>query len=62
MDRAKQVQAVIEHANTAGVRIDDGNVVDLLADNIPDATLTEIRQWLVMAGYRNVFPLATKLR
>jgi hypothetical protein len=45
-------------AEREGVAIDDGNVVDLIADN-SDADLTDIRMALVSAGLAMRFPCAT---
>ena len=48
----------IEAAELDGVKIDDNNVVDLIADN-SDAPLFDIRCALVVAGLSPRFPRAT---
>lgn len=55
---AKRVVSIIKRAEKAGLHIDDGNVVDLIADNA-NATLIEIRDALVETGMSNRFPNAT---
>lgn len=55
---AADCMRVIDRAEEAGVTIDDGNVVDLCADNSA-ASLSEIRAALVIAGYSSRFPRAT---
>lgn len=57
-DLATRCRQVIARAEGAGVVIDDGNVVDLCADNIP-ASLADIRSALVVAGLAARFPRAT---
>lgn len=52
-------QTIEREAELDGLEIDDGNVVDLIADN-SDATLVDIRQALVLAGYAKRFPKATR--
>lgn len=53
---------LVEGADAAGVELDDGNVVDLCADNLPQAvTLSDIRCALVVAGLAPRFPKATSL-
>lgn len=49
----------IEAAEAAGLVIDDGNVVDLIADNC-NASLRDIREALVYAGFAQRFPQATQ--
>lgn len=56
-DIAEQCKDVILAAESAGLTIDDGNVVDLCADNIP-ASLSDIRSALVVAGLGSRFPRA----
>lgn len=58
-DIASRARRIIEAAETAGVAIDDGNVVDLIADNISDVSLSDIRCALVVAGLAPRFPRAT---
>lgn len=52
------LRAIIAKAEAAGLTIDDGNVVDLIADNLP-ITLKEIRELLVIEGFAKRFPKAT---
>lgn len=57
---AARCRSVVEGAERAGLVIDDSNVVDLCADNLPDnISLTDIRRALVVAGLASKFPLAT---
>ena len=49
----------IEAAEADGLEISDGDVVDLVADN-SDAPLELIRAALVVAGYAQRFPKATR--
>jgi hypothetical protein len=56
---AEQVRTIVQAAEAEGVRIDDGNVVDLIADNITRASLSDIRSAIVVAGYSARFPKAT---
>lgn len=49
----------IEAAEADGLEIDEGNVVDLIADN-SDAPLQTIREALIVAGYSSRFPRATR--
>lgn len=61
--QTRNILAVIHKAERDGVVIDDGNVVDLIADNITNfATLNEIRAALVRAGLASRFPRATRQR
>lgn len=48
----------IERAEKADCVIDDGNVVDLIADNV-SASLADIRAALIYAGLDKRFPKAT---
>jgi Recombination endonuclease VII len=41
---------IIAKARAAGLTIDDGNVVDLLADNLPRASLNDLRRALELIG------------
>lgn len=61
IDLAKDCAAVITSAESDGLVIDDGNVVDLCADNLP-ASLSDIRSALVVAGLAHRFPKATRAR
>lgn len=57
------IRAIIAKAEADGLTIDDGNVVDLIADNITNVatvTLDEIRAMLVTAGLAKRFPRATR--
>jgi hypothetical protein len=58
IDLARFCKDRIEAAERDGVAIDDGNVVDLIADN-SDADLTDIRMALVSAGLAMRFGNAT---
>ena len=58
-DIATRASALIAAAEADGVVIDDGNVIDLLADNITRASLDDLRCALVVAGYAQRFPRAT---
>ena len=55
---ATQAKKIIARAEKAGVEIDDGNVVDLIADN-SNASLIDIRTALVVASLASRFPKAT---
>lgn len=57
---AGRVRAIIADAEQAGVVIDDGNVIDLLADNITWIPLADLRDALVVAGLAARFPRATR--
>lgn len=59
--QTRNILAVIRKAERDGVVIDDGNVVDLIADNITSfTTLNDIRAALVHAGLASRFPRATR--
>lgn len=61
--QTRNILAVIRKAERDGVVIDDGNVVDLIADNITSfTTLNDIRAALVRAGLASRFPRATRQR
>lgn len=53
----EKVKGIIADAEASGVTIDDGNVVDLIADNT-EASLPNIRAALIGAGLNNRFPKA----
>lgn len=55
------VVGIILAAESDGVIVDDGNVVDLIADNTT-ATLADIRRALIHAGLSKRFPNAVKER
>jgi hypothetical protein len=57
-DLAVQCRSIIEAAELDEVEVDDGNVVDLCADNT-DGSLSDIRDALVVAGYGERFVRAT---
>lgn len=60
-DIAAQVRPIIEAAERDGVEIHDGNVVDLLADNVePIVSLADIRVAITVAGLAPRFPNATR--
>jgi hypothetical protein len=59
VDIAIGARLAIADAEAAGVAIDDGNVVDLLADRYTNVSLMDIRSALVVAGYSERFPKAT---
>ncbi len=50
---------LIKRAENDGIVIDDGNVVDLIADNLTTVPLSDIRAALVVAGLAARFPKAT---
>lgn len=58
-DVAADVRAVIDRADAAGITLDDGNVIDLLADNIEHVSLRDLRDALVISGHGARFPRAT---
>lgn len=62
VDVAAECKRVIDRAERAGVTIDDGNVIDLLADNIVDVSLADLRAALVCSGHGPRFPRATSKR
>jgi hypothetical protein len=55
---AEVARKLIEAAERDGLTIDDGNVVDLLADNIQTIPLDTLREALIVAGYSARFPRA----
>ena len=59
---AREIVSIIDRADKAGVALDDGNIVDLIADNVMGATLDDIRRALVFAGCSGRFPKATQPR
>ena len=61
MGLVKQIHTLVSKAESAGVVIDDGNVVDLIADNI-NAPLLTIREALMIAYPSNRFPKATSIQ
>jgi len=62
LDRARHVELIIERAERAGVAIDSGNVIDLLADNMPDASLEDCRHALRVSSFRGRWPAAERAR
>jgi hypothetical protein len=54
----ERVREIITKADVAGVALDDGNIIDLLADNIETGSLDDLRASLLMAGYGARFPKA----
>ena len=58
---ATDCRSTIEAAERDGLVIDAGNVVDLCADNI-EASLSDIRGELIVAGYGERFVRATRDR
>lgn len=58
---AARVKAVIAKAEADGVTIDDGNVVDLVADNCL-ASIDDIRLAIAFAGFAARFPNAVIIR
>lgn len=62
MDIAKRIQIIIDRADAAGVVVDDGNVIDLLADNIAIVPIEDLRAALVCSGHGSRFPKATQGR
>lgn len=63
---AARVREIVAAAEADGVALDDGNVVDLLADQLaeqmPRVPLDELRAALVAAGLAPRFPKATARR
>lgn len=57
----KRIDLIIRRADDAGVTLDDGNIIDLLADNIP-ASLADLRAGLISTGYASRFPKATSVK
>lgn len=55
---ALQCTKIIHCAEHDGLTIDDSNVVDLIADNT-EASLSDIRSALSVAGLADRFPKAT---
>lgn len=62
VELARHCRDLITACEADGVSVTDGNVVDLIADNTGDASLLDIRTALVVAGYIDRFPNATKPR
>lgn len=58
VDIAQEARTIIEEAEADGLDINDGNVIDLLADNI-ECSLSDLRCALVVAGLGDRFPRAT---
>ena len=58
IDIANNVRPIIEAAEADGLKINNGNVIDLLADNIPGVSLFDLRCALVVAGYSPRFSRA----
>lgn len=58
LDRARFAELIIERAERAGVSIDSGNVIDLLADHMPEASLEGCRHALRVSSFRNRWPAA----
>lgn len=52
---ANDCRVIIQRADHAGVAVDAGNVIDLLADNVTGASLDELRAALDAAGYGDRF-------
>jgi hypothetical protein len=65
-DIAREAKVVIDRARADGLTIDDGNVIDLLADNMAGPTLLMLRDSLKIAhetyGEAYHFPKAEKVR
>ena len=59
---APLVRDIIARAEADGLTIDDGNVVDLLADNLNDLSISQIRLALIVAGLAARFPRASRSR
>jgi hypothetical protein len=58
---AKVIKAVIRNAEQSGLRVDDGNVTQLLADNLPkDICYIDIGSALVVAGFSKRFPVSIR--
>lgn len=60
LELARKARTIIMRAEKAGVEVTDGNVVDLIADNLPREALANIRAALVVAGYLERFPNACR--
>lgn len=57
-----EVSYTISRAIEAGVAIDSGNVIDLLADNFPTKTLPELRRALALSMHSGRWPDAERQR
>jgi hypothetical protein len=58
---AKVIRAIIRNAEQSGVRVDDSNVTQLLADNLPkDIGYMVIGSALVAAGFSKRFPVSIR--
>lgn len=57
---AKDCTFLIEWARGDGLIIDDSNIIDLIADNITNVAVDEIKEALRLAGYADEFPLTLK--
>ena len=61
-DRARAAEHIIERAVAAGVTVDSGNVIDLLADNLPGLGIHTLRVALADSTYRGRWPSAERQR
>lgn len=57
---ATEVRRIIERADSADIALDDGNIIDLLADNLESEPLDTLRDALVVAGMGSRFPHAVR--
>lgn len=55
-----RVDNEIARALKAGIAIDDGNVIDLLADNLTSYSLAELRMALSLSSYAGAWPRAER--
>ena len=58
---AKVIKAIIRNAEQCGLIINDGNVTQLLANNLPkDIGYIDIGSALVVAGFSKRFPVSIR--
>jgi hypothetical protein len=55
MDIAQEARLIITRARKAGVTVDDGNVIDLLADQMTREPLDTLRDALAVSGLGHQF-------
>jgi hypothetical protein len=58
MNLSYECGRIIARAVAAGVSLDAGNVIDLLADNLPSFTLAQLRAALADSQYAGRWPAA----
>lgn len=64
MDVARECKRLIDRVDSTDPgMLDDGNVIDFLADNVtPAVSLIDLRCALVVSGHGQRFPKATRVR